>query len=285
MDVDYSSNVQQTYQNFARACVLSGGGVAIIEAALQRKHSRCSDGWSSWVPDWRISPTKTSMPFEAMECTLAEANTLRVSLHHPWRFSNEGRSPRIVEKIIITDSIESFRCSIRVLSLASSSTCEFDMMLELSKLPKVEDGAWEDCQPFARAILGEEFILPVYEGKYVEVSARKFSGMLRKRCFLIAAMRVASTHQYPERTTIVMGVTNAAIQSGDCLAAYDSKQYSEATSSNADVSALVLRPTRQTRAGPFGLVGTAYILSPFVSPDRPSTPSNTPTFRFEIDIE
>ncbi|RYN58110.1 hypothetical protein AA0114_g1965 [Alternaria tenuissima] len=55
MDIDYSLNLQQTYESFALACIRAGKLNTIIEAVLSRQHSVRPHGWASWVPDWRLS--------------------------------------------------------------------------------------------------------------------------------------------------------------------------------------------------------------------------------------
>ena len=55
MDIDYSLDLQQTYEAFARACIRTGKDSAIIEALLSREYSARPHGWVSWAPDWRVS--------------------------------------------------------------------------------------------------------------------------------------------------------------------------------------------------------------------------------------
>jgi hypothetical protein len=67
MDVDYSLDLKQTYEAFARACIRAGKIAIIIEAALSRQHSPTPNGWASWVPDWRVpwpEPVSTPEPVQ-----------------------------------------------------------------------------------------------------------------------------------------------------------------------------------------------------------------------------
>jgi hypothetical protein len=60
MDVNYSSNVQQVYQDFAVACIRSADSATAIEilrAVLARNLAPTPDAWPSWVPDWRVGKT------------------------------------------------------------------------------------------------------------------------------------------------------------------------------------------------------------------------------------
>jgi hypothetical protein len=55
IDIDYSLDLQQTYETFALACIRAGKLDTIIEAVLSRQHSARPQGWASWAPDWRVS--------------------------------------------------------------------------------------------------------------------------------------------------------------------------------------------------------------------------------------
>jgi hypothetical protein len=55
MDIEYSLDLQQTYESFALACIRAGKLNTIIEAVLSRQHSARPQGWASWAPDWRVS--------------------------------------------------------------------------------------------------------------------------------------------------------------------------------------------------------------------------------------
>jgi hypothetical protein len=58
MDVDYSSDIQQTYQKFATACLAArkDQSQTIMHEVLLRQYPPVSEDWPSWVPDWRKCP-------------------------------------------------------------------------------------------------------------------------------------------------------------------------------------------------------------------------------------
>ncbi|KAH3984560.1 hypothetical protein HBI38_072470 [Parastagonospora nodorum] len=54
LDVDYTLDVRQTYQQLAVACIASDRGALTLEEAIRRHSSDQSlEDWPSWVPDWR----------------------------------------------------------------------------------------------------------------------------------------------------------------------------------------------------------------------------------------
>jgi hypothetical protein len=56
MDIDYSLDVQQVYQKFAAACIVSDRGASVFEALIQTQWPPYPEDWPSWVPDWRKEP-------------------------------------------------------------------------------------------------------------------------------------------------------------------------------------------------------------------------------------
>jgi hypothetical protein len=75
MDIDYSLDLQQTYESFALACIRAGKLNTIIEAVLSRQHCARPQGWASWAPDWRVSwlePVILPVPVEIPYIELQE---------------------------------------------------------------------------------------------------------------------------------------------------------------------------------------------------------------------
>ncbi|CAN9438330.1 hypothetical protein AA0117_g3856 [Alternaria alternata] len=82
IDIDYSLNLQQTYEAFAFACIRAGKLNTIIEAVLSRQHSARPQGWASWVPDWRAS--------------WLEPVVLSESVRSIWPLKPEERPPGVI---------------------------------------------------------------------------------------------------------------------------------------------------------------------------------------------
>lgn len=62
LDVDYSLNTRQVYQQFATACIAKAKIVPVLNAVLARQHPQSSGDWPSWVPDWRKPPSAAFKP-------------------------------------------------------------------------------------------------------------------------------------------------------------------------------------------------------------------------------
>ncbi|KAF2822669.1 hypothetical protein CC86DRAFT_410254 [Ophiobolus disseminans] len=57
LNIDYSLGVQETYTNFAIACMKKQKTLRILEAAVTRPRQVEGEDWPSWLPDWRLQPT------------------------------------------------------------------------------------------------------------------------------------------------------------------------------------------------------------------------------------
>jgi hypothetical protein len=69
MDIDYSLDTRQTYQAFAAACIAANRGLPLLHCVLSRQYAFSSPEWPSWVPDWRVPPSRVYRPFnESIIC-------------------------------------------------------------------------------------------------------------------------------------------------------------------------------------------------------------------------
>lgn len=62
IDVDYSLDTRQVYQQFATACIAKAKIIPILNAVLARQDPQSSADWPSWVPDWRKPPSAAFKP-------------------------------------------------------------------------------------------------------------------------------------------------------------------------------------------------------------------------------
>jgi hypothetical protein len=85
MSVDYSLDTRQVYQAFATACIARSRIVPILNAVLARQDSSSSEGWPTWTPDWRKTPSATYIPLDsgALNCRQVTSDIIAVLGHGP----------------------------------------------------------------------------------------------------------------------------------------------------------------------------------------------------------
>lgn len=126
MPIDYSMNLQQTYECLAIACAkqnvhgsLRWGAQTILGAALMRQWSRVPHDWRTWVPDWRIAPRPVQrLPHLVFEEVLSD-NSVIISLMCNWLNSPlfpphpaESGSPGVTWEVL-SKSNEAFKNNLR----------------------------------------------------------------------------------------------------------------------------------------------------------------------------
>jgi len=92
--IDYSLDVREIYQTFARSCWEQGAGHRKLwEALLSRQYSFPQTNWSSWAPDWRILPRpiwpKNSDHLEYPHIEVPECATSILRMRFSYRGSTE----------------------------------------------------------------------------------------------------------------------------------------------------------------------------------------------------
>jgi hypothetical protein len=91
MAIDYSMNVQQTYEHLAVACAKQyehgfnvRAGQNILGAALKRQWYRCPHDWLTWIPDWRIAPRRVQEPPRPIYEQVLPDNSVIIRLRCGW---------------------------------------------------------------------------------------------------------------------------------------------------------------------------------------------------------
>jgi hypothetical protein len=281
MDVDYSSDIQQTYQKFASACVSATKHQAagILHEVLFRQYDPGPDDWPSWVPDWR-KPPHTSYKKDAYQISslisLTQVDHDILALQSLGRDSLNRENFLVVDDIIMSpDTLDGTETSLVVLCRRWPEISLISILMWLVpngllswQLKACADYIHRVCRAPSHGNYGKEF---------ADISL-ELQVAMRHKCFFVALS--------PFSGLPVVGIGNMAVTKGDkvliftsSLSMLESVLYVPCR----NYSALVLRP-RATLSGindgsdmvTYRLIGSAEMLFPhqFSYPCQPENDSS-----------
>jgi hypothetical protein len=282
MDIDYSLDVQQTYQTFASAFAAAGRLAAILNAVLARQHSPTPSNWPSWVPDWRLQPTTTiSLPLTAVSLIRSISKTcLEVRVHSPQYWSDESRKSYCFDVDSITlSSRETAERLISYMVVLYKTACpinddnEIDPEIEPSGLATVVKSLWPlmrdvdldlltNCltRLWDNATLLDSNFLVQHDKRL----GRQLQEALRGQCFFIASISavVPEVNNTATEALVMRGFGNAAMRPGDKvfpISKQDRRRYVGHSAEHKD--AIIMRPSGRSPAGEtvYRLIGSAYV--------------------------
>jgi hypothetical protein len=203
MDVDYSSDCKQTYQNFASACIAQRRPV--LDLVLARQYAPSPDDWPSWVPDWRKPPSILHDGFEHQSVGMAfwqiSPNIVDLSTHCTDSF-HDGKFPIVDEIIMPSNTIDGVTDSLLLLCKGRPLFTILSMLWDL--LPSRED----KHRAFANHIIAS-CKAPLHEKIPIDLAQMglDLQAAMKHKCFFFAVS--------PHTKSRVIGSGNAAMAKGD----------------------------------------------------------------------
>jgi hypothetical protein len=204
MDIDYSVDVQHTYHEFASACIKSGRGAIVLEAAALRQDRHLPEEWRSWVPDWRIprgQRLEPGMDLHTSDCELVSPDILRLY----------SRTFRLAATVVTKTVLGNENSDDSMLSYLSKLTGVYPWrQLEplLNVLLRPCD-AWNvDLSSRLKKYLSNPQTSSAVSAEELQVVAKSIKLSMSDTCFFIAKLNDLQTY---------LGFGNVRLQVGDEL--------------------------------------------------------------------
>jgi hypothetical protein len=260
MKIDYSLNIEETYQALAAACMKSGQKTTILNAVLSRQYKTGVEDWPSWVPDWRKPSTAFYLPIrKSISCVLAPPKKLIVSFKSYYNFGYKAL-PTITHKFPMGDTFETFATSLCEMchTCTVSITCAI-----LQKIMPAEEWKNDTASVFMQDVLRHRNSNTNWPPSELKAETLERVQRIRKR-MQHHSFFTATAPTFDGKSSMTKecgGYGNAALQQGDQIAPfYSSRHFWE-----GGATGLLVRPLSSTSSVGFTsyrLIGSAYLRAP-----------------------